>query len=47
MLTSLTLKAGDNDERLRAGRQAAGLRKSRERERLTNAIYRVAGNEPQ
>ena len=28
-------------------RQVAGLRKSRERERLTNALNRVGGNEPQ
>jgi hypothetical protein len=41
------IEAGDDHERLPAGRQAAGLRKSLQRERLTNAIDRVAGNEPQ
>jgi hypothetical protein len=40
------MEACDDHGLLPAGRQAAGLRKSREREQLTNAIDRVAGNEP-
>jgi hypothetical protein len=38
--------AGDDPEPLSAGRRAAGPRKSRERERLTDATDGVAGNEP-
>jgi hypothetical protein len=40
-------EAGDHHDRFPAGRQAVGLGKNPERERLTNAINRVAGNERQ
>jgi hypothetical protein len=41
------IEGGDEPEPLSAGRRAPGPRKSRERERLTDATDGVAGNEPQ